>query len=317
MANSMSLQELEEKIASKIDPDASRELVVSAPGGGVVFTSVNQVMEFGRLMAVGGVSVPKHLRASPGACIAVCIQAIEWGLSPYAVANKSYSVNDRLSYEAQLIHAVILKRAPIRGRPKLEFLGEGQTRQCRVWATLAGRGSETVEYTSPLISKITPQNSPLWKSDPDQQLAYYSVRAWCRRHFPDAILGVVTRDEMMDSPREIAQEPPKSLAAKLDALAGQPPMPSVPASEPVTQEELDEVARQFPDEDVIDAPAPDEDDQSEDVIDPTHADYRRGYADANKGITKCLNRAIKSDPVRLAHWRAGYAAAHGDDEHAS
>ena len=53
-----------------------------------------QLLDF---VAIGGVSVPKHLRGNPGACIAV----VQWRLSPCAVANKSYSVNDRLGYEAQ------------------------------------------------------------------------------------------------------------------------------------------------------------------------------------------------------------------------
>ena len=53
-------------------------------------------MTFAKLMALSHVAIPKHLRGNPGACLAVTIQAIEWRLSPYAVANKSYSVNDRL-----------------------------------------------------------------------------------------------------------------------------------------------------------------------------------------------------------------------------
>ena len=37
----------------------------------------------------------------------ICVQAIEWRMSPFAVANKSYVVNDRVAYESQLVHAVI------------------------------------------------------------------------------------------------------------------------------------------------------------------------------------------------------------------
>jgi RecT family len=150
------------------------------------------------------------------------IQAIEWRLSPYAVANKSYSVNDRLAFESQLIQAVILQRAPIKGRLKVEYTGEGAARVCRVWAELKDTG-EIVEYYSPPFAKITPKNSPLWVSDPDQQQFYYSARALCRRHFPDVLLGIYARDELEDSPRigpDRARDvtPAKTIAEKLDAL---------------------------------------------------------------------------------------------------
>lgn len=218
-------QTIEEKIAAKIDTDSANSLTVSDRSGGLAFQNADQAMNFARMMAVSSVAVPKHLRGNPGACLAVVIQAIEWRLSPYAVANKSYSVNDRLAFESQLVQAVILQRAPIKGRLKVEYTGEGPQRVCRVWADLKD-GSESVEYYSPPFAKITPKNSPLWVSDPDQQQFYYSARALCRRHFPDVLLGIYARDELEDSPRigpDRARDvtPAKTIREKLDALAKQ------------------------------------------------------------------------------------------------
>ena len=62
------------------------------------------------------------------------------------------------------------------------------SRRCRVEATLRD-GTGNVDYESPEIGKIPTRNSPLWKGDPDQQLFYYSIRAFVRRHFPDAMMG--------------------------------------------------------------------------------------------------------------------------------
>jgi hypothetical protein len=145
-------------------------------------------------------------------------------LSPYAVANKSYAVNDRLAFESQLIQAVILQRAPIKGRLRVHYRGEGAARVCHVSAEL--KDGELVDYTSPPFGDITPKNSPLWKSDPDQQHYYYSARALCRRHFPDVLLGIYARDELEDSPRigpDRARDvtPPKTIGEKLDMLAKQ------------------------------------------------------------------------------------------------
>lgn len=162
-------------------------------GFSVVPDTFAQVMEFATAMSIAGTAIPKHLRGNEGACMAVAMQAFEWGMSPFAVANKSYSVNDRIAYEAQLIAAVVNTRSGIKGRLKYKFTGEGGDLRCEVTGILDG---EPATYRSPKFSDITPKNSPLWKSDPEQQLAYYSARAWARRHVPETILGVYDREEM-------------------------------------------------------------------------------------------------------------------------
>lgn len=224
--NTTSLVEIsskEQELAKRVDSRVTGGLEVSGRAGGLAFRTATEAMEFAKLMALSHVAVPKHLRGNPGACLAVTIQAVEWGMSPYAVANKSYSVNDRLSYESQLVQAVILKRAPIKGRFGVEYSGDGGKRRCHVSAVLAD-GSGVVEYVSPEFDKITPKNSPLWKSDPDQQQFYYSGRALCRRHFPDVLLGIYDRDEIEPAGPESARDvtPPRSLAERMDALAAGP-----------------------------------------------------------------------------------------------
>jgi hypothetical protein len=198
------IADTERKIAERLDPAAAGALELSQQAGGLGFSNMAEAMQFAKIMAISGFTVPKHLRGNVGACMAITIQAVEWKLSPFAVANKSYLVNDRLAYESQLVQAVVLQRAPIRGRFKVEFDGEGDKRRCTVTATLKGDGThkdgfiERVSYTSPEIGKIPIKNSPLWKNDPDQQLFYYSGRALCRRHFPDVLLGIYTPEELYE-----------------------------------------------------------------------------------------------------------------------
>lgn len=211
---------IEDRIREKTDLTIAHGTEVSASVGGLAFKDMGQVMEFSKLMSVAGQAVPKHLRGQPGACMAVSLQALNWRMDPFAVANKSYSVNDRVAYEAQLIHAVIEQRAPIKGRLKGGFEGEGAKRVCVLRAVSAEDGEEIV-YRSPEIGSITTKNSPLWKSDPDQQLWYYSARAMCRRHFPDVLLGVYEREEIEQAPRmrDVTPDEPKAggLAARAAA----------------------------------------------------------------------------------------------------
>lgn len=203
-------------VSEPIDRDNVGEIQLAEGKGGLSLSNMNQLMDFAKLMAVSQTAIPKHLRLNPGACLAICMHAVEWRMSPFAVANKSYSVNDRLAFEAGMYQAVVSRRAPITGRIKMEFDGDGDSRTCRVWASLSD-GTGEVEYTSPKFGKIQPKNSPLWKNDPDQQLFYFSVRAWARRHFSDVMMGIYTIDEIEDNPaivQRAAVPMPKALPPK-------------------------------------------------------------------------------------------------------
>lgn len=332
-AGALALSPAEQRVAERISEDAVRGLTVSDHAGGVSFSNAGQLLDFAKMMAVANSGVRKHLRGNPGACLAICTQAVEWGLSPFAVANKSYFVNDQIAFESQLVQAVILKRAPIKGRIKFEFTGDGAQRVCRAWARLAEDPEEVIEYVSPAFGMITPKNSPLWKSDPDQQHAYYSGRALCRRHFPDVLLGVYADDELgpetARGPRDVT--PPRTMGGRLDALAarrapgedavsvGDEP-PEIPANGPATpqaSEDAGDIAPAAPGPHVGEGagqqPAPASFDDEEGEADPTDPDYVKGAADRKAGRKKCLVQAILDDEARLANWRAGYESA-GDEE---
>lgn len=175
--------------------------------GGLIIRDANEAMEFAKMMAISGSAIRSQFRNNPGTCLAVAIQAYEWGMNPFAVANRSYVVNDQLAYESSLYNAVATRRAPIEGRLRISYDGEGLTRRCMVSATLRdSEGGGEIEYESPQFSQINPKNSPLWKNDPDQQLAYFSVRAFVRRHFPDVMMGVYTVDELYDADEPVFRQ---------------------------------------------------------------------------------------------------------------
>ncbi len=185
---------------------------VTPTAGGIAFASALEVMDFAKLMAMSDKAVPKDFRGNAGMCLAITMQAIEWRMSPFQVANKAYAVNDRIGFEAQLIHAIIEARGPLKERLNCEYSGEGATRQCKVTGKFLD-GSERF-YESPMIKDIKVKNSPLWSADPDQQLWYYSSRAWARKWCPDVILGVYSKEEIEDGID--AREPPlPGLTARL------------------------------------------------------------------------------------------------------
>jgi hypothetical protein len=313
------ITETERRIADRVDTRVTGTLAAGL--GGASFESMTQVMEFAKLMSVSNLAIPKHLRGNPGSCLAVTLQSLEWRMSPFAVANKSYSVNDRIAYESQLVQAVILQRAPIRGRIKFDYAGTGDQRTCTATATLSD-GTGQVAYTSPPFGKIQPKNSPLWKSDPDQQHAYYSGRALCRRYFPDVLLGIYDIDEVEARTIEAAptQPTPRSLEEKLDALAAgpQPPAHDADTGEIIEHDSAAGSALAAEDAgaeptriDPATAPASDPFPGDLPTAEPTIEDIEAEGAEAFRaGMSR---RAVpghyRSDPSRSTAWLGGFDAA--------
>lgn len=153
------------------------------------------VEAFAVMMSKGSVTVPKHLQGKPSDCLALTLQAMRWGMDPYVVAQKTHIVNGNLGYEAQLIIAVLQNSGAVRGRPHFEFRGEGDSLECR--AAFVPAGEADLVWTEWLASKaITVKNSPLWKTNPKQQMGYVQSRNWARLYAPGALLGVYTTDEL-------------------------------------------------------------------------------------------------------------------------
>lgn len=187
--------------------------------------ALDKLIRFAEIMASSRVTVPAHLAGKAADCLAVTMQAIQWHMNPFAVAQKTFTVNGVLGYEAQLVNAVITTMAPTQDRLHYEWYGpwENVTGRftektsakgnkyiapdwslkdeagcgVRVWATM--KGEQEPRVLDLLLSQAQVRNSTLWASDPRQQLAYLAVKRWARLHCPDVILGVYTPDEL-DTP---------------------------------------------------------------------------------------------------------------------
>jgi len=190
------INERAELIESRVDKTVTGRMMAVAPsefGGAIRPKDMSECFETAKLMALSGFAVRPFLRNNPGACLAIVMQSLEWGMSPFAVAQKVYVVNDQFAYEAQLIAALILNKAPVVGEPDYIYEGEGAALTCTV--SFLMKSGKTLVYKSPPVGQITPKNSPLWKTDPQQQLGYYSIRAWGRRHTPGVLLGIYDVEE--------------------------------------------------------------------------------------------------------------------------
>lgn len=180
--------------------------------------NMTRLMSLAKMMASSKVTVPKHLQGSEGDCMAIIIQATNWGMNPFAVAQKTHLVNGVLGYEAQLVNAVIGESGAIVGGFEYEYRGEGLSLECRVGAVM--RGKSAITWGQWLRNgDVTTRNSPLWKTNPAQQLGYLQVKNWGRQYAPGAILGVYTTDELEVVPmKDVTPQPESPAPAEKPAL---------------------------------------------------------------------------------------------------
>ena len=158
--------------------EADTKAAIFSPSG------LQKLQAFANVMAEGRATVPGHLAGKPADCLAIALQAAQWGMNPYAVAQKTHLVNGTLGYEAQLVNAVITSSTAVQGRFKYEYGGDWEKFKpgaanasnerglfVRVGAVL--RGETEITWGEPLFMEyVTTRNSPLWKTAPKQQLAY-------------------------------------------------------------------------------------------------------------------------------------------------
>lgn len=184
---------------------------------------LQQMMAFAELMASATVAVPQHLRGKPGDCLAVVMQATQWGMNPFAVAQKTHvSQGGALGYEGQLVSAVISGSGALEGDPTYEFIGDwnkvlGKVEERKsekggkyyaatytksdeaglgvmVRATL--RGERAPRELQVMMSQAYPRFSTQWATDPKQQICMLAIRKFTRLHKPGVLLGVYTPDEL-------------------------------------------------------------------------------------------------------------------------
>jgi RecT family len=192
--------------------EAAREMTVHASG--VLIENFAQLVDLAKYMSTAGWAVRKELRNNLGACMMIIEQAQQWGFSRWQLARVCYVVNDILCYESQVIHAIVEKFAPLKGRLRVKYEGEGAERKAIISGHIKTE-LEPLEYESPAIGNISPKNSPLWKTDPDQQLFYLASQRWCKRYCPDVLLGIHDIDQVGDTAPHVGFDHAKDVTPKL------------------------------------------------------------------------------------------------------
>lgn len=223
----------------------SNDIAITSQPGATVGTAaaifspegMNQLVRFAELMSQSKATVPAHLAGKPADCLAVTMQAAQWGMNPFAVAQKTHVVNGTLGYEAQLVNAVVSSSNLLSTRLNYRWDGDwsnvngkndkSPSLTVTVWATLKGESEPRTLTIS--MQQAGVRNSPLWEQDPRQQLAYLCVKRWARLHAPDVLLGVYTPDELQETAPRAERDvtPPPATASGMNKLINAKPEQTV------------------------------------------------------------------------------------------
>lgn len=211
---------MENQLSNQQNFNSSSASVINMVANHQVFGNMQNLAT---IMASATATVPDHFKGNVGDCMAVVMQSAQWGMNPYAIAQKTHLIKGILGYESQLVAAVINSSGVTTDRFKFEWFGDwskvigkfdiksGQNGEYRtpgwhlsdeeglgvkVTATLKGDSQPTTLEV--LLAQARVRNSTQWADDPKQQLAYLAQKKWARLYAPDVIMGVYTKDEIIE-----------------------------------------------------------------------------------------------------------------------
>ena len=235
--------------------DTSTAMMVFSP------QLMDSVVKMAALMASGRATIPAHLQKNEADCAAVAMQAIQWRMNPFVVAQKTHVTQGGvLGYEAQLISAVATTSGALASQPEFEFFGNwdrilGKVTEMKsekggkyyvagwtptdeeglgVICTARLRGESEPRLIQVMLTQCYPRFSTQWATDPQQQISYAAVRKFCRRYAPAALLGVYSIDEL----EEVDLNPPPRSTKQTEVIVSQP--------ETITEEQIGRIIHALP-----------------------------------------------------------------------
>ncbi|WP_141011150.1 recombinase RecT, partial [Escherichia coli] len=138
----------------------SNDIAITSQPGATVGTAaaifspegMNQLVRFAELMSQSKATVPKHLEGKLADCLAVTMQAAQWGMNPFAVAQKTHVVNGTLGYEAQLVNAVVSSSSLLATRLNYRWSGD--------WSNVNGKTDKSPNLTVTVSAVLKGEAEP-------------------------------------------------------------------------------------------------------------------------------------------------------------
>lgn len=169
--------------------------------------NMTEAMEFSKMLAQSGM-VPNNFKGKPQDCLVAMQWGFEVGLQPMQALQNIAVINGKPSIWGDAALALVRAHPDCRGvNERLE--GEGD--QMRAICTVKRAHGDDVEETVRTFSVANAKTARLWGKQgpwsqyPERMLAQRARGFAMRDAFPDALKGIITREEAEDIP------PPKNI----------------------------------------------------------------------------------------------------------
>lgn len=144
--------------------------------------------------------VPDHFRSKTGNCMIALNFAARTGLDPFMVMQSMYIVHGKPGIEAKLVIALLNNTRKFSALQfKLE--GEGMARKCTCHAKRLDTGEVCEQMVDMAMAKAEgwyDKKGSKWQTIPDLMLQYRSAAFFARVFCPEAILGMQSKEEIID-----------------------------------------------------------------------------------------------------------------------
>ena len=161
----------------------------------------NQALRVATMLSKSAI-VPQSYQGKPQDCFIAVEMASRMNTSPVFIMQNLYVVKGKPSWAGQACMAMIQACGKFRD-VRLVYVGQKGTdsRGCYVRAQRISDG-EIIEGTEVNIAMAKAEgwlSNNKWKSMPEQMLGYRAAAFFSRLHCPEALMGLQTREEVIDA----------------------------------------------------------------------------------------------------------------------
>lgn len=177
--------------------------------------NMTEAMDFAKMLAQSGM-VPSNFKGKPQDCLVAMQWGFEVGLQPMQALQNIAVINGKPSIWGDAALALVRSHPDCKGvEEKLEGEGDEMRAVCTVMRAHGEMIEKTIRYFSVANAKtarLWGKQGP-WTQYPERMLAQRARGFALRDAFPDALKGIITREEAEDipvKPKNITPEPPKN-----------------------------------------------------------------------------------------------------------
>lgn len=188
-------------------PEQAKE-IVSAPQNELAPTSVwtdqaqfNQLARAAKMLSETNI-IPQNYQGKPQDCFVAIEMATRMNISPLVVMQNMYVVKGKPSWAGQACTMLINSCGKFKDVKHI-YTGKKGTdeRGCYVSAVRISDGAELngVEVTINMAKAEGWTSNPKWRNMPELMLAYRASAFFARVYCPEALMGVQTYEEIIDT----------------------------------------------------------------------------------------------------------------------